>query len=501
MIDDTKNCHDSLISVENGEDERACAEIARLARLSAEEYETRRKDAARRLNWRVAVLDREVEQARPTPVSQDKNEGEVVEEVKPWPQRVDATSLADEISTELSAHVVFRRPEQAYAVTLWILGTYFMEVWALWPKLLISSPEKRCGKTVLAETIEAHVHRPFLVSNISAAGLFRIIEEYHPTLIIDEADRFLRRNEEANGIINAGHRRRSAVVVRVEERNGEHRPRKFSVWGAQVIAGIGTQEDTLVDRSVRVALRRRLQSERIAKLPAQYFEDRLRARRQLVRWASETKEKIRECADEAPPCRNDRAQDNWTPLFRIASALGGEWPKRCNAAYLAIELDNEDQAETLGARLLRDIAGILAPYAGRLGSQALCEKLTAIEDAPWSELPPKGLPISTQRIAAILKDYEVRPRQDKLGSYYDAGDILRALERYAPQHVEDSATSCHTAIGRTNATEKVKEIKHQWHDGTVAVCDGSSGEHIAGRSGEPEILNNHLSGRFSLRPP
>jgi hypothetical protein len=75
-----------------------------------------------------------------------------------------------------------------YAVALWILGTYFVEVWASWPKLPMSSPEKRCGKTVLAETIEAHVNRAFLVNNISAAGLFRIIEECHLTLINDEAD-------------------------------------------------------------------------------------------------------------------------------------------------------------------------------------------------------------------------------------------------------------------------------------------------------------------------
>jgi hypothetical protein len=323
------------------------------------------------------------------------------------------------------------------------------------------------------------------VSNITAAGLFRIIEECHPTVIIDEADRFLRRNEEANGILNAGHSRRTAFVVRVEERNGEHRPRKFSVWGAQVIAGIGAQEDTLVDRSIRVVLRRRLQSEKITKLPAAYFENRLRARRQLVRWASDTKVKVGAMSDEAPPCGNDRAQDNWTPLFRIASALGGEWPSRCNAAYLTMEQDNDEYGGTLGARLLRDIAQILASYSGRLGSQALREKLTLIEEAPWGELPPKGLPISAQRIASILKDYDVRPRQDKLGSYYDAGDIRRALERYGPQGAEDSTNNCHTATGTNATTENIKEINGRWHDGRVAIGGGSSTAHRADGSREP----------------
>jgi putative DNA primase/helicase len=276
--------------------------------------------------------------------------------VEPWEHPVAGASLADEVSAELARHVVFKTPEQADALALWTLGTYLMDVWALWPKVLISSPEKRCGKTVLVETLEAHVARGFLVSNITAAGLFRVVEEAAPTILIDEADRFLRRNEEANGIINAGHRRRTATVVRVEERGGEHVVRRFSVWGAQVIAGIGTQEETLVDRSVRVALRRRLRSETVEKLSARYFEDRHRARRQLARRAEDNRIEIGASKIEAPPCGNDRAQDNWTPLFRVAAVLGGDWPDRCARAYAAIEqTDDGEDRETIGVRLLRDI--------------------------------------------------------------------------------------------------------------------------------------------------
>lgn len=47
------------------------------------------------------------------------------------------------------------------------------------------------------------------------AALFRTIEAWRPSLLIDEADRFLRANDEANVIINAGHTRRMSPVVHI----------------------------------------------------------------------------------------------------------------------------------------------------------------------------------------------------------------------------------------------------------------------------------------------
>jgi hypothetical protein len=56
--------------------------------------------------------------------------------------------------------------------------------------------------------------RPLLSSNISPAALFRIVEKYCPTLLVDEADSFLRDKEELRGILNSGHTRDAAYVVR-----------------------------------------------------------------------------------------------------------------------------------------------------------------------------------------------------------------------------------------------------------------------------------------------
>jgi putative DNA primase/helicase len=64
------------------------------------------------------------------------------------------------------------------------------------PRLFIKAPEKGCGKTTLLDVIGRLVSRPLIASNISAAALFRTIEACNPTILLDEADSFLRHNED-----------------------------------------------------------------------------------------------------------------------------------------------------------------------------------------------------------------------------------------------------------------------------------------------------------------
>src|ERR1043166_9648838 len=47
------------------------------------------------------------------------------------------------------------------------------------------------------------VNRPVVAANISSPAFFRVIEETRPTLLIDEADTFLRGSDELRGILNA----------------------------------------------------------------------------------------------------------------------------------------------------------------------------------------------------------------------------------------------------------------------------------------------------------
>ena len=54
--------------------------------------------------------------------------------------------------------------------------------------------------------------------------------------MIDEADSFLRDNEELRGVLNSGHRKGGAVLRNVGD---DHEPRSFSTYSACAIALIG----------------------------------------------------------------------------------------------------------------------------------------------------------------------------------------------------------------------------------------------------------------------
>ncbi|MGR3524847.1 MAG: DUF3631 domain-containing protein [Paracoccaceae bacterium] len=417
----------------------AQAEIKRLAALTAAEYENERKTVARRLGWRASALDAEVRKNRPheTGDDADQDTATVIEAIEPWPYLVDGASLADEIRGRLKAHVVFGASGDADCAALWIIGSYLMDTWRLWPRLLVTSPTKACGKSTLLETIDAMAHRGFIVSNASPASIFRAIEAWKPTLLLDEADTWMKQNEELAGILNSGHTRRTARVVRVAEVNGEHLPVAFSTWCPMVIAGIGSQRDTLMSRSVIISLRRKLPSETVTRLPFDLHSRLLLLRRQIARWTADNAVTIGAMEIEPPPCGNDRMQDNYTPLWRIAAVLGHQWPDRIASAYAALAMAEDEESEPAGIMMLHDIAEIFASRrVDRIATAEIVSELAEMDERPWADWR-HGKPISAQSVAKLMKPFGIRSHPLKLhGStarVYLRNLVEDAAARYVPQ--------------------------------------------------------------------
>lgn len=418
------------------------SEIDRLTEMSRTEYETKRKDVARRLGWRVCVLDHEVAKRRPGDDDHDTTgRDDLVESVEPWPDPVDGASLAKEIRDRLRAHVVFGNTSDADAATLWILGSYLMEVWRLWPRLTVTSPTKACGKSTLLEVIESMAHRSILLSNASPAVIFRLIEAAQPTMLLDEADTWAKQDDVLSGILNSGHTRRTANVARVEEVNGKFEAVKFSTWAPLVVAGIGQQRDTLMSRSIVISLRRKLSDESVERLPFDLFERSVHLRQQAARWAADNAFKLEAMEVEPPECGDDRRRDNFTPLLRIAEILGAPWPERLLTAY-AVRAEDDD-SEPADVMLLRDIGEIFASRGvNRIATSELIAELVMLDDRPWLEWR-HGRPLTAQSLGRLLKPFGVRSRAWRVGGYargYFREDVEAAAARYAPATEIQAAT-------------------------------------------------------------
>lgn len=217
--------------------------IEQLAALSPMKYDRERKAKAEALGVRPGTLDRMVAAAR----KENADNGLSFDDVEPWPDPIEPAQLLTDISDTVKRFIVCQS-ETADAVALWAAMTWFIDVVQVAPLAVITAPEKRCGKSLLLFLLGRLSYRPLTASNISPAALFRAVDAWKPTLFVDEADAFMKNNEELRGLINCGHTRDSAYIVRVV--GDDHTPRKFNVWGAKAIAGIGHLADTLMDRAI-----------------------------------------------------------------------------------------------------------------------------------------------------------------------------------------------------------------------------------------------------------
>lgn len=254
-------------------------------------------------------------------------------EVEPWPDQVNGAALLDEIAALIHRHIICER-HVADTTALWIAFTWLIDHFHFAPMILITAPEMRCGKTLLLSLIGRLARRPLAASNISPAATYRVIEAHAPTLLIDEADAFLRDNEELRGIINSGHTRDSAFVLRTVGDNFE--PKRFSTWAAKVLCGIGRLQGTLMDRSLVLEMRRKKPGEKVSRL--RHAEPGLfeRLASQLARFANDVGDSIGRVRPGLPESLNDRAQDNAEPLLSIADFAGDGWPERARQAILQI---------------------------------------------------------------------------------------------------------------------------------------------------------------------
>lgn len=401
--------------------------IRYLAGLSAIEYEQKRRAVAEALGVRASALDKAVKEA-------GKGEDErclPFDEPDPWPDPVDPGQLLTDISATIRRFIVCT-DEASHAAALWSAMTWFMEVVQVAPLAVITAPEKRCGKSQLLFILGRLSARALTASSISPAALYRAIDAWQPTLLIDEADAFMKDNEELRGIINSGHTRESAYVIRTVGDN--FTPTKFNTWGAKALAGIGHVADTIMDRSVVLELRRKLPHEEVDRL--RYAEPGMfgTLRSKLARMAADCSERVRLARPSLPACLNDRAQDNWEPLLAIATVAGGRWPEIGTRAAIKLS-GSESPAQTIGVELLEDIKEVFeAKEVDRISTADLIRALCDDDENAWPTYN-RGNPITPRQLANKLKGYGIasttlRFRHAGLAKGYEREQFEEAFSRY-----------------------------------------------------------------------
>jgi hypothetical protein len=347
--------------------------------------------------------------------------------------------LLDAIAAAVEQYVILPSRHATAAVALWVAHTWALDGAHATPYLLVLSPERRSGKTRLLEVLELLVRSPWRIASASEAAMFRKINEHKPTLLLDEIDAIFgsatERTEPLRAVLNAGNRPGSSVARCVGE-GAKQEVVDFEVYCPKLLAGIDTGRvpDTITDRSIRIAMKRKTTDEQAAAFRHRYAAAETNGLRASAEaWGNQRAEGLLEADPELPGGLNDRAGEAWEPLFAIADLAGGEWPARARAAAVALIDDDADEPGH-GARLLAALRNIYADTDG-LATTTILEEVNADEELPfggWRHgegLDPRGL-------ARLLKPYGIKRRTIRLGDQtakgYKREQFEEAWARYLP---------------------------------------------------------------------
>lgn len=297
--------------------------------------------------------------------------------------------LIDDVQAFLRRLVVVT-DQEIVAVALWVLHTHAFRAYRITPYLEIFSPEKRCGKSTLMKCLSRLTWNAQKADNMSAAVMYRIVAEFKPTLLLDEADAsFSGKSQHSEyaqavrGILNSGYEE-DGCVMRMTGKNHDV-VGSFSTFCPKAIAGIQRLPETLQDRSISIELKRKRPNEDaeawdqdIHPAQAQAIHDR------LVTWGVHATPVLRTIRPEREETFNDRANDIWGPLFAVAIVAEGDWPEKARSA--ALLLSQQEEQIGFGIETLLAIQELFeegGDELDRLTSTEIIAGLRRNKEGPW----------------------------------------------------------------------------------------------------------------------
>lgn len=353
-------------------------------------------------------------------------------DIKPFDGDVNGLELVNQLIEIVHRYVIVNNNE-ALAIVYWILQTYNIETFTYAPRLLLISPEKRCGKTTLLELLRLLCYKPWSVGNCTPAVLYKIISKEQPTILIDEADSFFTGNSDLRNIINVGYQH-SCGIARSCGKNFED-IKNYNVFSMMAIAAINSLSDTIMDRGIKINMRRKLPSETIQPLRerivgAEFDVIKSKCRKLMLDIGKQAGDNIIPYIDGL----NDRACDVWEGMISIASIIGDK--ERLIKAAQNISVTNQEDTDNIKNTLLKDILKVFQDNSFQdISSADLVNALNDMEDSPWSEIN-KGRPLTAHKLSFYLKEYKISTFQKyvygKNRNHYHFNSFVDIFNRYIP---------------------------------------------------------------------
>jgi hypothetical protein len=262
------------------------AYIDELAGLSELEYQRRRPEAKERLSVKFGPLDKIVQQRRQQLQAEAQNE-QILDlyphwAVEPWHESVDTGTLLDVITEDIERYVA-TLGRRSIIPALWIMFTWVHDAATHSPLLLVNSAEPNSGKSTLLGFINFLARRPIASVDITGPALYRSIDKWQPTFIVDEADTAFVHNDDLRSVINSGWTRGQGIIRCDPD---THEPRLYSSFTPKAIGMKGKKlPDATLSRAIDLVMKRKLPDEEVEDFSHLDNANLAMGRRMLARWA------------------------------------------------------------------------------------------------------------------------------------------------------------------------------------------------------------------------
>jgi putative DNA primase/helicase len=488
------------------------AKVIELAKLRPIDYGKARKAAAKQLGVSLTILDGAVKEQKKESTEQANFLPHWT--IEPWPNPVDGDALLKDLQSHFNRYIVL--PEQAdVALALWVLHTYVFGCFDITPYLAVTSPTRRCGKTLLMTVLYWICCRGKKNDAMSKAAIYRSVERDRPTLCLDEVSWVVDLKDERQNILCGGFERNGCAEICVGE-GADITTQLFSTYCPKAFGLIGKLTATLMDRSIEIQMKRKM-GEKVERLRRRDNDDHAKLRSRCLRWAQDNAEALTATVPALPEKLNDRAIDFWEPLLAIAAQAGGNWTQLATEAALVLSDEEKADHEERSIELLRDIKSIFE-LSGEveISTKALIAALCADQERRWAAYN-KGKPITDRQLAKLLKpfiiisetvhEYVAGVRSGAKG--YKLEKFRDAFERYlpppkpgpevsSPENSPSQGCQRASADGSRTTCDFPEGARSDWHpceNGELAYCPsdwnaGTDSKENGGEGHSGEIVAN-----------
>jgi hypothetical protein len=380
------------------------------------EYHRKHKEAVKELKTTSTALNEELQARR------DKVPLFGHWLVVPSDDPVDGDSLLRDIIRCIRRYVACSH-DVSLTAALWTMFSWVHDEVAVHsPILLATSAEHGCGKSTLLGVLSFLLPQGMLTVDISKAALYRSIQLWSPSFLIDEFDQVLasaskdENQGELRSVINSGHTRGQTVIRCITD---DHRPERFSTFASKVIGMIGRKMPVATfSRCITLEMRRRTKADSTERFKHQDDSELRDLRRRLRRWSMDHVDSLRDVAVPMPKGFINRLEDNWRLLFAIADLCSGaeEWGDKARLA--AVNIEAVSDKTSISIKLLIHIKRIFDQYKWDAAlSATLVSHLKEDPEAPWAEWN-RGKGLTPNCLAKLLDQFGI-----KSGDVHLPGDV------------------------------------------------------------------------------